>query len=296
MIQIDEDALTIFIPAWGTLHLDYLRKFALPSVLQSGNLPACGYSKIYVEGSTINATEPLPEILQSAFASLPAEVTISSYSLHEMALLTGLKNVIRKCIERRTRMLLVMPDTIFANFGICNMRDYARGKPVSVAAPHLRVMTDSFSQELTGYFNISATIPSSDLVRMAMTHAHQSLLDSFSDRDNGTLTGGISMTRVDERLATIIHYLPTVYLAWFTESDAAFFNGVKFFGAWDHDWHNHLAHEGRFRVFGSSALFFAAELTDPAANRIKVEPGSRLEEHSTEGPDFMRCFVGAIHG
>lgn len=298
MTDIDEDTITIFTPAWGQTHLNYLRKYALPSVMQSGNLPACGYSKIYVEGSTIDANEPLPEILESAFSSLPAEVTISSYSLHEMALLTGLKNVIRKCIERRTRMLLVIPDAIFANGSILNMRQYVRGKPVCFAAPHLRVEVGPFTKAFDETKKISMIqgSPSDWLVRMAFDHPHQSLTESFSDKDNGTLTGGISLTWISEELTTIIHHLPNIWLAWFTESDAAFFNSAASFCAYDHHWGKHLDGEKRLRVVSDSSFFFAVELTDPAANRVRVEPNSALDERSKAGHLNLGAFLGTLHG
>lgn len=296
MSNIDEDSICVFIPAWGDLHLGYLKRFALPSVLQPGNLPACGYSKIIVRGASVGPIEPLMRVLSEGFQGIPGvEFLVHDYGDHENALLQGFRDTIRFCIERKCRMLLAMPDTIFANGGIFNMRQYARGKPVSVAAAHLRVNANTATTGSEAGF-LTSPVGAQELVGIAMRNAHQSQTESYAENDNGTLTGGISLTRISDRLRTCIHFLPTTYLAWFTESDAAFFNGVKFFGSIDHDWPRHLYNEGRFRVFGSSDLFFAVELTDPAANRIKVEPASRLEEDSTAGPDFMKCFVGALHG
>jgi len=287
--NIDESTLTVFVPAWGSKNLGYLRDFALPSVLQPGNLPACGYSKIYVEGSGVGNTDELREILTKGFAGFPADVRCVEAANEYEAMLGGLKRVISLCLTRRSRMLLLMPDTVIAEGGIYHMREYARGNHVSVAAPHLRVNAPSFC---------ASPLPkrtAKSLVGLAFNHAHQSSQASHTARDNGTYKGGIAMQSLDLGLQTIIHFLPTVYLAAFTQSDLEFFQGAKDFGWWDHHWPAHLAKEGRLRVFGSSELFFAVELTDPERNRVEVRPNSAFEEDSDQGPFWMRCFVGALH-
>ncbi len=296
--EIDESTITIFCPCWGQRCLSDLERYALPSILQPGNLPACGYSKIIVRGSTIGHSEPLMRALQPGFNGIPgAELWAYVYGSEQSALLDGLRDTIRHCITTRTRMLLMMPDTIIANGGIGNMREYARGKPVSVAAPHLRVTKPPelicLPSIPEGKFPVMS--PES-LVRFAFANPHQSLTDSFSDRDNGTRYGGISLTRISDRLTTIIHHVVTTYLCWFTESDARFFDSVTAFRAFDHEWPKLLLQEQRLRVFGSSELFFAVELTEPHMNRIEVFPGTRLEEHSEIGHLALKPFVGALHG
>lgn len=294
MTDIDESTIALFIPAWGERHLEHLRRFALPSVLQPGNLQACGYSKIIVLGSTIGTIEPLMRVLAPAFEGIPGvEFQIEACATEESALLGSLRATVRYCIERKCRMMLVMPDTIIANGGLFNMREYSRGKPVSIAAPHLRVVIDGITAHQQPWPSL---ISPQSLVNIAFANAHQSLTDAFSDRDNGTHKGGISLTRISDRLTTIIHYLPTVYLAWFTESDADFFDCAPWFGEYDHSWDQHLCNEGRLRVVSDSEFFFAVELTDPASNRIDVVPGSRLEEHSEFGCMALKPFVGTLHG
>lgn len=296
--MIDDSTITIFCPCWNEPHLGYLRKFVIPSLLQPGNLPACGWSKIVVRGSTIGPIEPLMRTLSEGFEGIHGvEYLVSSFPNHESALLDGLRHTIRHCISTQTRMLLLMPDTIFSNGGIFNMRQYARRKPVSVAAPHLRVieapLIDTAPRIPEGPLPI---LSSQELVRYAMANPHQSLTDSFSDRDNGTRTGGISLTRISEKLTTIIHYLPTTYLAWFTESDADFFDKQPYFGSYDHYWLPHLGREGRLRVVSNSEFFFAVELTQPHLNRIPVHPNTSLEEHSEFGHLPLKAFVGTLHG
>jgi len=263
-----------------------LKRHALPSVMQEGNLPACGWTRLIVRGSTIGPVEPLTEVLTKAFKGYPAEISVESHGSDREATLGSLKGAIRHCIEQRCRLLLVMPDTLIANGGISNMRSYARGKPVSVAAPHLRV---------TAFPQHRKTLKAADLVSHALnSKPHQSVSDSFSDKDNGTRKGGISLTRINDHLTTIIHYLPTVYLAWFEESDAAFFDRAIAFRDWDHEWDAHLDREGRLRVVCDSEFFFAIELTEPGMNLIEITPESRLEEHSELGLLNLKSFVGTL--
>ncbi len=294
--EINENELVIWTPCWGTKHLDYLRNFAIPGAMQAGNIPACGYQKIFVEGSTIGDPSELQEILTKGFSGLPADVQVVEWFNERDATLTSLTLVVQMCLHRRSRMLLLMPDTIIANGGIFNMREYARGNGVSVAAPHLRVNADSLiaSTSWKGWFKASG-IQSGELVSYAMLHPHQSLSASFTHRDNGTFQGGIALKELSENLTTAIHFLPTVYLSAFTESDLRFFERASAFRAYDHEWPAHLANEGRLRIFGSSELFFAVELTDPDRNLVEIKPGSAFEEDSNQGPFWMRCFVGALH-
>lgn len=296
MTDIDEGSICLFVPAWGKTHLDYLRRFALPSVLQPGNLPACDYKRIIVRGSTVGPVGPLMDVLSEAFKGYPAEFQITDYGTHDKALLGALRDTIRHCITTRTRMLLVIPDAIFANGSIFNMRQFVRGKPVCFAAPHLRVNSGDAMDALESFNGISTILQPSDLVRLAFYAPHQSLTDSFNDRDNGTLTGGISLTRISDRLTTIIHHLPNIWMAWFTESDAAFFHAAQSFCAYDHHWGKHLDGEGRLRVVSDSSFFFAVELTDPAANRIQVRSGSELDERSEAGHSNLGAFVGTLKG
>lgn len=297
MTNIDEDSICVFIPAWGDLHLGYLKRFALPSLLQPGNVPACDWKRIIVRGASVGPIEPLMRVLSEGFQGITGvEFLVHDYGDHESALLQGFRDTIRFCIERKCRMLLAMPDTIFANGGIFNMRQYARGKPVSVASPHLRVDARRCVEALQSFNGISAILYPRDLIRLAFWAPHQSQTESYAENDNGTLTGGISLTRISDRLTTFIHYLPTTFLAWFEESDFNFFSAMKFWGGIDHSWGAHLDREGRWRVVSDSDFFFAVELTDVAANRIVVVPGSRLEEHSTIGHLPLKTFVGTLKG
>jgi len=205
------------------------------------------------------------------------------------ALIRHLRGVINGCIAARSRLLILMPDTIFADGSILNMRRYAMNKPVCVAAPHLRVNADQFIA-----LKERIVYPPRRLVDRALRCAHQSQACSYTQADHGTLYGGIALTKLDEHTTTIIHYLPTVYLACFDERDATHFQEAHDFGAWDHTWPNHLADVGRLRVFGSSDLFFAVELTEPGSNQVPVLAGSALEEDCRIGLPWLKCFVGEL--
>lgn len=255
--------------------------------MQPMNLPACDYKTIRVIGTTIGSGDPLAAVLKE----LPGN-SIEIQQFHDTSnpILDGLRLVIRECIAQHSRMLILMPDVVFADGSIFNMRRYAFSKPVSVAFPHLRVNAEHFTKLC--YFPIRP----GQLVRMAQECAHQSQYDSYTHKDNGTLYGGIALTHVDDTVTTIIHYLPSVFFAWFDQTDLTHFMAASDFGAWDHTWNNHLANTGRFRVFGSSDLAFAAELTDIDRNRIQVVPGTKIEEDSRIGLPWMKCFVGVLNG
>lgn len=297
------DALQLFIPVWGD-YLSLLERYALPSLLWPGNLPSLPVN-IFVEAFTRSADAGrLREILTVAFAGLPnVEINVSAHDGRSVDRAAwAMQAGVARAGERSCRMLMVMPDTIFGNGSIGNLWRYAAGKNVSVAAGHLRVNAPDFTQarpELTA----SSPLANDALVDLAWRFAHQSSAASWTNAANATGFGGIALTRLTPSLVTMVHYLPTVYLASFTAEDLEYFRRTYDFSAWDHDWPKRLVNgngNSRLRVLGSSDLFFALELTDPNRNLVTVAPGSAGNENyqHTELPHCAVCgnFVTALRG
>ncbi|HEX6827263.1 MAG TPA: hypothetical protein VF077_13170 [Nitrospiraceae bacterium] len=263
---MNDHELTILVPCWGEHHTDMLKRIPLRSLMQSGNLPACGLRRIYVDGFTKPGEEArLSEAIRSELGSLPIEIQVDpipqgldkwKHDLHPLL------NIIDRVLQRGTKMLAVMPDIGFGNGSIGNLFRYARGKNVCVSAPHLRVLPDC---------PIQWPMTNAELLRLAMKHPHQSQREAWVNKSRNGHMGGISLTPLTDRLTAMVHHLPTPFLSTMSVSDRDFFRQAPDMGSFDHRWPSLLMMEGRYRVIGSSELFFAVEITEAHNNHVEMK-------------------------
>lgn len=261
--------LALWIPVWGAKHLDMLDRFALPSVMQPGNLPACELGRATAFVCTTSAdAEAARAIVEKHLGALPlgVEMVIDQKS--------GVGRVVAGCLARDVQLLTVMPDAIVGDGSIGNLVRFAANRPITVAAAHLRVNRAAF---MAHYPNGFTGASNAELVDLALMCAHQSTLAAWSDKDNGTEMGGVSLTRLDARTVAAIHHLPSPWLVSFKPGDLSQFSGNDM-GGWDHAWPAKLVEEERLRVLASSDIFFAVELTEPNSNTTVVVPGSANQD------------------
>ena len=285
--MVNENSLNIFIVAWGDEHLDLLERFTLPPMMWGDNLPACGLNDVYIDCYTkAGDADRLHRMVDMAFEGTNhfTSITIEDGEVDPM-LIKSLRQAVIKARNREVRMFYLTPDTIFGNGSIKNIVRYSRNKNVVVGGGHLRIDRNSFlSNHPIGFAKRPVSNP--DLVDLAMFHRHQVTADSFFGSDNGTPEGGISLTQISEEIISMVHHLPAPWLALFNDDDVRYFNSAPHAGAWDHDWPKTMisrTNEGRFRVMGSSDLFFAVEITRPERNRVPITPNSRHVESYFKG-------------
>ncbi len=271
---MNDKELTIFCPVWGQKFLDYLRDYTLPSLMLKGNLPDCGLQKIYVECVGVqDEHEHTVRVIAEGFSGLPVEIAQHACK-SSPDIFNGLFPTMKLCRERGTRMLVVMPDTIYGPESISNIFHYAKGKPVTVAAAHVRTNEELWKQKCA----LWKLWPNNrDFVRNALEIGAFNICDT--NKDNVASVGGVAWTQVNRNTKLLLHYLPTAYLAWFTESDIAWWSGNPGWSNWDHRWPELLVKERRWRVVGSTNIFFAIELEEAArSGQLKPLPHSQGNE------------------
>lgn len=270
---MNDKELTLFCPVWGQKFLNTLHEFSIPSLMLEGNLPALNLEKIYIECVGLpEERDQTIEIIKRGFHDLPWEITHHVQAAPDI--FDGLFPVMKLCRERGTRMLLVMPDTIFGPRSISNIFNYAQGKEVTVAAAHVRINEDRWRKECSLW---SHWPNNRDFVRNALSIGAFNICDT--NKDNVASVGGVAWTQINERTKLLLHYLPTPYLAWFTESDIEWWRNHPGWGQWDHHWPSLLTQERRLRVVGSTNVFFAMELEDAArSNHLQPLPNSKGNE------------------
>ncbi len=281
---MNDRAITLFCPVWGQHFHDLLEQYALPSLMLPGNLPKLGLDRIYVDVMGVHHEwENTQRVFREQLHGLPVEIRQIGMPRADRNIADGIRDCMNACIQRQTRMLLAMPDTIIGPGSLANIFNYAKGKPVCVAAAHVRVNEDRFFADFPHWklwpFN-------RDLCRAAFQIDAVNICDT--NKDNVTDVGAIAWTQINDDTRLMLHYVPTVYLAWFTQSDVNWWQQVNEkgffdFGKWDHLWPTLLMNERRFRVVGSTNIFFAVELESAQrSNSLHPRPGTAGNELTNE--------------
>jgi hypothetical protein len=263
-----------------------MENLSLKSLTAPGNLPACGFEKIYAVVCGIESeAQAASEAVLRATKGLPVEVSCIS-TLDPIDPIHSFRRIVDHCLAFQTRLLIAMPDIIYGNGSISNVFNYARHKPVTVAAAHVRVNERLFAERYPGWFEFG---DNRTLVRAAFECGAVAPCDTHNP--NVTRRGGISWTRLDDNTRLLIHHLPAPWLCWFTPSDVEFWKNSITIGDVDHVWPSSLLAEQRFRVIGSTDVFFGVEMeSSERGGELQPESGSEhKEEYFEDRPSHRAC-------
>lgn len=193
-------------------------------------------------------------------------VYTNSGNLSADVLLSQLRLLIKRAIDTNAIVFMAAPDMIWGQNSMYNMVKLAEGKDeVCIAAPHLRVIDNDFQNK---------TPTNRELVDRVFNYPHQAFLSSFDHNDaNGTLSGGLSIRKIDDNNYCVIANLPTVHLVQFNQRDQAFWDNNLCMGHWDRGWLYELYINNRLKLVGSSDIAFCAEITDENRNRCVLQEG-----------------------
>ncbi len=291
---MNDKALTLFVPIWGDHFRQLASDYALPSLMAPGNLPSCGLDKIFVDvlaptaeyGTTV-------EVLEKQLNGLPVE--FRHINEHNSDLALGMRNAMHATRVRETRMLLAMPDTIYAPKSIGNIWRYAKGKTVVIGGLNVRNNEDLFKENFPHW----RLWPNhSDYVRNSFAIGALNICDTH--QDNCTQIGGVAWTKISDETRLCLHYLPSPYLAWFTAEDEEWWTRHPEFGNWDHVWPSELMAQRRWRVIGSTDVFYAIEL-ESSKRSGELKPalntkGNELYSHRRPHNDANGSLLIEIHG
>lgn len=288
--------------AWGD-YLDYFLSYTAPSLLQDGNIPSLagdGYDlrlDIYTQPGEYQA-----KIKQYG----PCLAKLNEYMLVNVIPLNELKggwwgdyywqsaliDQIERCIDEHAIMFLTPPDTIFGNRSITHAVRTAQGKNVCLAAAHPRVRKDSIltSDVFAGLKRMERSLENDELVDLAFEHGHPALLESFDNVDTNRTHLGLSIRKINDSTYSVIHNLPTVYLANFVTDDLEQFTSS--WASWDRRWPRLLMRHNRLKVVGSSDLFFCVELTkNDRLGRIRKQSGLLDNDKVIKQERYLNSYV-----
>ena len=200
---------------------------------------------------------------------------------------------LQKAIEENALFYLATPDVMIGNGSLSNLLAYKTDKPLCLAAAHVRVAQESFKIEDRVYSN-------AELVTLSMLNLSQSWRDTFVEADaNCSYCANVTTRKITDNLWAVTHRIPTIYLARAIPSDIEFFEKKKIYGEWDWGWGEVLTQQNRYRVIGSSDMFFGAEITPKDRNNAHVmkgcqwnDDGSNRRQHSFINRNFITTLRG----
>ncbi len=174
------------------------------------------------------------------------------------------------CIREDATFLFCLPDYVFGDGTVANLKAMMIEKGLCLAVPNTRVLPSAME-----WFDEPRT--NAQLVSIAFDplFMHQTWRDAeFGKPTSDTYYGGVLWTELRPGLITAMHRLPSSYMCSFLESDVEFFKKQLSFSAWDHTWGAQLVEDGRQRFIGSSDVAFITEITEADKNCAIVTPVS----------------------
>lgn len=176
----------------------------------------------------------------------------------------------KKCIEEKATYLFALPDYIFGDGTIQNLKAMMTEPGLCLAVPNTRVLPAAME-----YFGKPLT--NAELVSLAFdkTLMHQTWREAEIGKPTiNSFYGGVSWKELSPGLIAVTHLLPSSYMCQFIESDIEYFKSKSSFSAWDHEWPVKLLKERRQRYVSSSDVAFITEITEADKNLSPVTPVS----------------------
>lgn len=256
--------------AWGKYREMY-EKYTKPSIQSDiALLKEDGYDCVYSHGGF--DLDKAPEKFD----------TTRAWNKESAILLAHLRATIQDCIDDNSIMVLVMPDTIFGKGSIYNSIKMMEGKNTNIAIPHLRAVP------LEKWQDKNPTCR--ELVDYCFESPHDSFMKSFDNEDSNASWAGISARKLNNKMYTVNHSLPTTYIARFNPIDLRYWEYCMDFGNWDRQWLKILVKDERIKIVGSSDIAFCVELTDADKNVPPVQKGLLNNDKYWEEDDHNKIF------
>lgn len=265
--------MQILTMAYGPQHIELFRKACLKTLSYPENRKA-----IYDNRARWNictdqgSVDSLRRDVDIYFPELPVDfIDTSDLRSYTDPIQSAIIWQIGDCLSSQSSLLIAPPDTLFAEGAVKSLVLAGREPGTVVTVPHPRVLPEILSSLINPY----TTAP--ELVKFSMANLHQSWTDAeVGHVRQNSYVGGVKWWRVNEKVISGQHYLPTPYFMNFTEEDLNYFKTQISFGSFDHVWANDiLIKAGRQRYLASSDSCFIAEITEKDRNVPPIWEGDK---------------------
>jgi len=297
-----DKSVIVYTRVWGKF-INYYDFILMRSLFQSGNLLALledGYRvtlSVHILKSDVDEVNNIIYKYKNKLIDRHSNLLIIDVLQYDNVINIkeySLINNIKKCISIPSPCIMAAPDTFFGNFSLLNIIKINMGRNLCIAALHFRVNDVEFLELLDKNVN-DEKIPNPRLVTLALLSPHQTLRDSFIEKENCSFLTGLTVVRISNKSYAATFRAPTIYLANYNLDDLKYFSSRPYTANtdYDHEWPTNLMVEGRYKCIGSSDVFFAAELTEPKSHILihNSEVGNDEHDHSVLHKELHRNFL-----
>lgn len=277
--------LRLFSALWGNEAIETFKSGPLKSLLWPQN-------KAALEGNTWSIwtlPEHAEELERLIYNSIDVKIEISTlpdirdqsgrmapppYLLHQPIL-----NEMVACLNNSMKLLMLPPDTIFGEGSISNILKLGAGPETCVAVPHVRVLPHIV------HHVTDEPVSNASLCKSTFECLHKSWMDAEKGSPiSNSFWSGVHWERLNDKLISVTHRIPTYYLCSFNGQDHATWQNYATFGAWDHLLPGEgMIRQERQRFAGSSDAVMICEITGPGDNIPPAAPPQAIQQHGEDG-------------
>ena len=284
--------IVFFSVMWGDGIIDQYSSCLLRSLWQPDNIPKLMFDNYTVE-FYVSCKFSESKLFQEKLSMLPYS-HLETFPDESFEMLPALHRCMSYCRSINSWFFMALPDHFYGNGSVYNIVKAGLNRQLCIAGPHLRIDQDKFSSYLKDHPR--EVLSNKDLAKMVMeTMPHENTTLSFVDRQNYSYVSQVMIQQITPSMYTMVHRLPSVCLATFTETDVDY---LKDFGCWDHRWPSNLMAENRLKYIGSSEIFFFAEMTikdSHSCGPATFPIGNDEIEPSPFHKEINRVFMAGIH-
>ena len=267
---------------WGQEHLDMLFRYAIPSVMQDGNIPtlkADGYRMKFFLYTNQSAIETVKETYASVIEKCSQYLDFEIFSFESIIghvdlsdkgplLQKTFTKSIKYCLDNECSLVNFCSDAFLGNESLYNLAKLSEGKDVTIAAAHPRVFYKEVIKEeaIKSVVFEDSVVSNETLVALAFKESNSRLSQLREEDDYSMSHLGLAVKKISEKTYSVVHSLPSPYFLNFTWEDYKFFRRRNYNNI-DKTWPRKLLKENRLKIVGSSDVFFMIELTPSIEDR-----------------------------
>lgn len=271
-----------FHMCWGSPFVSWFSRFALPSLMSPGNVPALIAAGHEVKMTVFTNQNDMPAIIEAG-AFHGAKLRVEAFQLEKPATLRAVQAEL--LITAATRAMAddayfvpASAVTIWADGSLTNCVNVAMQTDCAVAAMYL--LADG--EKMIGEF--AFPIDSATLAAVVFDHLHPGSRSTLSATDSKAWMYGLGMMQLSPTLIATRIQVPSIAAIRFKPQDLALIKLENDFRVWDSGLPAALIREGRFTFLASSDLAFQVNLMRTG----KMNLANHAELDAKLGPSVER--------
>ena len=298
----------IFSMAFGRPFRESFCRYAAPSLMSAGNIPALIAAGHEVRWFVYAQDADVADIAEAS-GFLNAQMRIEVFGITATASLRAIQGelLVRGVEQALAENAIFVPAgamTVWSNGSLANVVKVAETTDCAVAAMYLGVDADKWAARVAEYGSFPMGISGDALASEAFSMLHPGSRSTLNASDSQCHLTGTGMIQLAPDLIAARIQVPSVTAIRFKPQDLALFQLEGDFRAWDGIWPGTLIREGRYVFLASSDIAFQINLIRAgkqnaaayAAMRERFGPhvDRRVMQRATLQGEAARTFMCSI--